>query len=88
MSFGGGWFFLVAAEAIRVLNQHYTLPGVGSYLGAAIAAQDFGALGWALLTMIIIVGGVDQLFWRPLVAWSEKFRLEENASADPGRVGC
>jgi NitT/TauT family transport system permease protein len=82
MSFGGGWFFLAASEAISVLNQRYTLPGVGSYLAGAVTAQDFGALGWALLTMIIMIVVVDQLFWRPLVAWSEKFKMEDTQSAE------
>jgi len=45
MSFGGGWFFIAASEAISVLNQHYTLPGIGSYVAAAVAAQNLGALG-------------------------------------------
>src|SRR5215470_11447321 len=50
MSFGGGWFFLAASEAINVLNRQYTLPGLGSYVAAAILAQDFHALGWAIAT--------------------------------------
>ncbi len=82
MSFGGGWFFLAASEAISVLNQQYTLPGVGSYAAAAVAAQDGKSLGWAIMTMVILVVAVDQLFWRPVVAWSEKFKMEDTQSAD------
>jgi NitT/TauT family transport system permease protein len=78
MSFGGGWFFLAASEAITVLNHNFTLPGIGSYVAAAVTARDMPALGWAVLTMAL----VDQLFWRPLVAWSDKFRLEQSASAE------
>ena len=52
MSFGGGWFFIAASEAISVLNQHYTLPGIGSYVAAAVAAQNLGALGWAVLATL------------------------------------
>ncbi|EKQ66803.1 ABC-type anion transport system, duplicated permease component [Leptolyngbyaceae cyanobacterium JSC-12] len=82
MSFGGGWFFVAASEAISVLNQEYVLPGLGSYVAGAIAAEDLPALGWALLTIAIVIILVNQLFWRPLVAWSDKFRLEQSASSD------
>jgi NitT/TauT family transport system permease protein len=82
MSFGGGWFFVAASEAISVLNQEFTLPGIGSYVAAAIAAEDLAALGWAVVTMAVIILLVDQLFWRPLIVWSDKFRLEQSASAD------
>ena len=82
MSFGGGWFFVAASEAISVLNKDYTLPGIGSYVAAAVSAQDLSALGWAIVTMAVIILLVDQLFWRPLVAWSDKFRLEQSSSGD------
>jgi NitT/TauT family transport system permease protein len=82
MSFGGGWFFLAASEAISVLNQSYTLPGIGSYVAAAVAAQDMHALAWAVLTMAVTILLIDQLFWRPIVAWADKFRLEQNAAAE------
>jgi len=82
MSFGGGWFFVAASEAISVLNQDYTLPGIGSYVAAAVAAKDLSALGWAIVAMTAIIVLVDQLFWRPLVAWSDKFRMEQSSSGD------
>jgi NitT/TauT family transport system permease protein len=82
MSFGGGWFFLAASEAITVLNHNFTLPGIGSYVAAAVTARDMPALGWAVLTMAVTILLVDQLFWRPLVAWTDKFRLEQSASAE------
>ena len=82
MSFGGGWFFVAASEAISVLNQDYTLPGIGSYVAAAVAAQDLSALGWAIVAMTAIILLVDQLFWRPLVAWSDKFRMEQSSTGD------
>jgi len=85
MSFGGSWFFLAASEAISVLNQSYTLPGVGSYVAAAIAAMDMRALGWAVLTIAVTIVIVDQLFWRPVVAWSDRFRMEQSASAQAPR---
>ncbi|NGO80596.1 ABC transporter permease subunit [Streptomyces sp. YC504] len=78
MSFAGGWFFLVASEAISVANHNYTLPGVGSYAGAAIGDGDLGKVGWAILTMAVMVIGVNFLFWRPLTAWAEKFKNEQS----------
>jgi NitT/TauT family transport system permease protein len=85
ISFGGGWFFLAASEAITVLNQSYTLPGVGSYVAAAVAAMDMRALGWAVVTIAVTIVVVDQLFWRPLVAWADRFRYEQSAAAEPPR---
>jgi len=82
MSFGGGWFFVAASEAISVLNQDYTLPGIGSYVAAAIASENLPALGWAVLTIAIVILLVDQLFWRPIVAWADKFRLEQSAAVE------
>jgi NitT/TauT family transport system permease protein len=82
MSFGGGWFFVAASEAISVLNKQYTLPGIGSYVAEAVANQNLSALGWAVLTIAIVNLLVDQLFWRPLIAWSDKFRLEQSAAAE------
>ncbi|MGH3426385.1 MAG: ABC transporter permease subunit, partial [Mycobacteriales bacterium] len=83
MSFGGGWFFVSASEAITVLNRDYTLPGLGSYVAEAIAARNLTALGQAMITMVVVILVIDQLFWKPLVAWSNKFKLELRASADP-----
>lgn len=82
MSFGGGWFFVAASEAISVLNQKYTLPGLGSYVAAASSAQNLPALGWALVAIIVVIILVDQLFWRPLIAWADKFRLEMSAAVE------
>ena len=76
MSFGGGWFFLAASEAISVGNNKYTLPGIGSYVAAAVGKGNLGEVGLAIVVMIIMVVGVNVLFWRPLVAWAEKFRVE------------
>ncbi|HEY9828544.1 MAG TPA: ABC transporter permease subunit, partial [Stenomitos sp.] len=82
MSFGGGWFFVAASEAISVLNRTYTLPGIGSYVAAAVAAQDLAALGWSLITIAVVILLVNQLFWQPIIAWSDKFRMEQNAAAE------
>ncbi|MFI9550567.1 ABC transporter permease [Nonomuraea endophytica] len=85
MSFGGGWFFLVASELISVSGTEYALPGVGSYAGAAIAAGDLTNVGWAILTMAVLVIGVNFLFWRPLVAWAERFKVEQSEAAQVQR---
>ncbi len=79
MSFGGGWFFLAASEAISVLHRNYTLPGLGSYVAAATAARDFHALAWAILTMTLLVLAIDQFFWRPLVTLADRYKLELSA---------
>lgn len=80
MSFGGGWFFVVQSEAISVLNQQITLPGLGSYMSRAMAEGDSKAALLAVLSMIFVVVAVDQLVWRPVVAWSQKFRVEQTES--------
>jgi NitT/TauT family transport system permease protein len=82
MSFGGGWFFLAASEAISVLNRQYTLPGLGSYVAAAIAAKDLRALGWAIATMIVVIVLIDQLFWKPLVTVADRYKLELSAGEE------
>lgn len=85
MSMGGGWFFLVASEAISLANHEYALPGVGSYAGAAIAAGDLGKVGLAVLAMVVMVVAVNVVFWRPLVAWSEKFKDEQTEAVEAPR---
>ncbi|EIW15463.1 MULTISPECIES: ABC transporter permease [Pelosinus] len=82
MSFGGGWFFLAASEAISVLGQDIRLPGVGSYLATAIEAGEMQAIAYSIVTMILMITLVDQLFWRPLVVWSQKFKMELTESVD------
>ncbi|PGS77375.1 sulfonate ABC transporter permease [Bacillus cereus] len=77
MSFGGGWFFLAASESITVLNQDISLPGIGSYMAAAVDTGNMFAIVYAIITMIIMILVVDQLFWRPIVAWSQKFKNEQ-----------
>lgn len=77
MSMSGGWFFVVASEAISVSNQNIKLPGIGSYIAMAIEAQDLGAIGLAVGAMLVGVLLYDQLFFRPLLAWADKFRFEE-----------
>jgi NitT/TauT family transport system permease protein len=80
MSMSGGWFFVVASEAITVGNQKYSLPGIGSYIALAIERQDIHAIFCAILTMVVVILLYDQLLFRPLVAWSDKFSYELTAS--------
>src|SRR5215831_8288313 len=82
MSFGGGWFFLAASEAISVLNRQYTLPGIGSYVAMAITARDPRALGWAIVTMIVLIVLIDQFFWKPLVTVADRYKLELSAGEE------
>lgn len=85
MSMGGGWFFLTAAEAITVSGRQYTLPGMGSYIGEAISEGSLGKVGIAVGVMVILVLGVNALFFRPLVAWTEKFRMEDSDASEKPR---
>jgi NitT/TauT family transport system permease protein len=82
MSMSGGWFFVVASEAITVGNNTITLPGIGAYLAQAIAAKNLSAVGWVIVAMAIVILAYDQLMFRPLVAWADKFRMETTSSGD------
>ena len=79
MSMSGGWFFVVASEAISVGNIQIVLPGIGSYVALAIEQRNLAAVGWAILAMTITILIYDQLLFRPLVAWADKFRFEQTA---------
>ncbi len=81
MSMSGGWFFVVASEAISVGNTQIMLPGVGSYLALAIEHQDFRHVGWAVAAMAVVILLYDQLVFRPVVVWADRFRFEQTASA-------
>jgi NitT/TauT family transport system permease protein len=86
MSMSGGWFALVASEAISVGNTTFTLPGIGSYIKAALDARDIHAVLYAIAAMFLVILAYDQLLFRPLVAWSSKFRFEttqEDQGDDP-----
>ena len=85
MSLGGGWFFLAASEAISVGNTRYALPGIGSYTQAAVDKGHLGEVGAAIVVMVIMVVGVNVLFWRPLVAYAEKSRVETSEAAQQPR---
>jgi NitT/TauT family transport system permease protein len=79
MSMSGSWFFVVASEAISVGNTTITLPGVGSYIALAIEHRNLAAVGYAIVTMLIVILIYDQLLFRPLVAWADRFRFEQES---------
>ncbi|QYM96633.1 ABC transporter permease subunit [Dickeya ananatis] len=80
MSMSGGWFFVVASEAITVGNTTVSLPGIGSWLALAIAQENLTAIAWAVVAMTVVIVLYDQLLFRPVVAWADKFRFEQTAS--------
>ncbi len=85
MSMSGGWFFVVASEAISVGDHTVILPGVGSYVAMAIEHRNLPAVGWAVLAMLLVILAYDQLLFRPLVAWGDKFRNEQSAAQTVSR---
>jgi NitT/TauT family transport system permease protein len=80
MSFGGSWFFLTASELITVRGRRYTLPGVGSYVAVAENEGNLRAVGYGIVTMIVMILVINFFFWRPLVAYVDKFRVEQSES--------
>ena len=76
MSFGGGWFFVAQSEAISVMNKDIKLPGLGSYMASAIEKGDNHAALLAVVAMLTIILMSDQLIWRPLLVWADKFKIE------------
>ncbi len=85
MSMSGGWFFVVACEAIAVGDFQLALPGVGSYVARAIEERDLRAVGWAIVAMSATILLYDQLLFRPMVAWADKFRFEQTAAGTAPR---
>jgi len=83
MSWAGGWFFLMAAEIFTVGERDFRLPGLGAYLQEAANHGDMSAIAWGIGTLILLIVGLDQLVWRPLLAWSDRFKLEMVESEMP-----
>jgi NitT/TauT family transport system permease protein len=81
LSMSGGWFFVVASEAVTVGHTTFTLPGIGSYVAVALQQRNLRAIFYAILAMLVVILLYDQLLFRPLVAWSGKFRFETTAGA-------
>ena len=86
MSMSGGWFFVVAAESISVGKTTVALPGIGSYIAAAIEQRNLPAIYWAIGAMLVVILIYDQLLFRPLVAWADRFRFDQQPSDDPPRA--
>jgi NitT/TauT family transport system permease protein len=82
MSVAGGWFFLMACEMFVLGSKDFRLPGLGSYLQTAASAGDTASILWGIATMIAVIVVLDQVVWRPVIAWAEKFKLEQVESAD------
>ncbi|HEV3177610.1 MAG TPA: ABC transporter permease subunit [Stellaceae bacterium] len=86
MSMSGGWFFVVASEAITVNDQNTLLPGIGSYIALASKQGDIKAVGYAILAMLAFILIYDQLLFRPLLAWSQRFKIEEITEGEGERA--
>ncbi len=83
MSWSGGWFYLMAAEIFTVGQRDFRLPGLGAYLREASVQGNFQAVAWGLAVLILIILLLDQLVWRPLIAWSDRFKVEMVESDNP-----
>lgn len=83
MSWAGGWFFLMAAEIFTVGQRDFRLPGLGAYLHEAASQGDLQAIAWGIATLVLVIVALDQLVWRPLLAWSDRFKLEMVESDSP-----
>jgi NitT/TauT family transport system permease protein len=83
MSWAGGWFFLMAAEIFTVGQRDFRLPGLGAYLQEAANQNNTHAIMWGIGTLVLVIVALDQLVWRPLLAWSERFKLEMVESDNP-----
>jgi NitT/TauT family transport system permease protein len=82
MSMSGGWFFVVASEAITVGDTTVMLPGIGSWIAIAIARENLGAVALAVGTMAIVILAYDQFVFRPIIAWADKFKFEQTAAQE------
>jgi NitT/TauT family transport system permease protein len=82
ISVAGGWFFLMACEMFVLGDRDFRLPGLGSYLQTAASADNIPAMIYGIATVIAIIVATDQLIWRPIIAWSDKFKIEQSAGAD------
>jgi NitT/TauT family transport system permease protein len=80
VSVAGGWFFLMACEMFVLGDRDFRLPGLGSYLQTAASAGDTHGMIWGSVTMILIIVATDQLVWRPVIAWADKFKFEQSES--------
>ncbi len=87
MSMAGGWFFLATIEGLEIGGKRFWIPGIGSYIHAASTGKhwDWGAIGMGVLAMVLMIVALDQLLWRPVVAWAKKFRVEEGGEQEEAK---
>ena len=84
MSMAGGWFFLMISEGLDIGKDHYWSPGIGSYIKKASSGPhwEWGAILWGVFAMTVMIVALDQLLWRPVVVWAQKFRVEEGGAQE------
>jgi NitT/TauT family transport system permease protein len=82
MSMAGGWFFLMITETFVLGSKDFRLRGIGSYMSVAVAKGNVPAMLWAIVAMVLMIVLLDQLLWRPVVTWAEKFRVEESSGQE------
>ena len=82
MSMAGGWFFLMVTETFQLGNRDFRLPGIGSYMSVAVESGDTKAMIGAVVAMILMIVALDQLLWRPIVVWAQKFRIEDTTQEE------
>jgi NitT/TauT family transport system permease protein len=85
MSMAGGWFFLMVSEAFVLGDRDFRLPGLGAYMSVAVAAGDGRAMLAAVVAMVVMIVALDQLLWRPVVVWAQKFRQDEGQGGEAAR---
>jgi len=85
LSMAGGWFFLMVNEAFQLGDKDFRLPGIGAYMSVAVEHGDRRAITLALIAMVVMIVAVDRVFWRPVVVWAQKFRLDDSAGEAPAR---
>jgi len=85
MSVAGGWFALMVCEMFVLGSRDFRLPGLGSYLQTAASAGDTTSILWGIATMVTLIVLLDQFVWRPVIAWAEKFKVEQVESTDAPR---
>ncbi|HEY3270976.1 MAG TPA: ABC transporter permease subunit [Geothrix sp.] len=85
MSMAGGWFFLMITEAFKLGDKDFRLPGLGSYMSVAVEQGNVPAMVYAILAMVIMIVFLDQVLWRPVVVWAQRFRVEETSQAEAPR---
>ena len=83
MSWAGGWFFLMAAEIFTIGQHDFRLPGLGAYLHEAANQGNLQAVAWGIGALVLVIAALDQLVWRPLLAWADRFKLEMVESENP-----